>query len=275
MKSVTLQSAKIQRLKSMTNDPTYFNKLDFYALKRIAYSWGQRYPVIERVTLFPGVYPRYDYVLVAEARKVEDGIYEQFKNDWNSYGCSYLRHSLESIYKDNRRRKPCAGIVEELMNRRQESPRWLFLKKQPSQGIESLEHWSKERLRRFVMPDYYWVLYQKEKDSSGGNELTDLIRKAAPELESLHAAVKKGGYNIPEPNPEERYKERALKKFQEKGRSFIFVKKQYLEDKNVYLFGGGQEKRDFIGKVLQKIVEDYGLPRRGYQTLYQFYLKAK
>ena len=67
------------------------------------------------------------------------------------------------------------------------------------------------------------------------------------------------------------WQEAALKRYQESKTEFALIKQEFLEDNHLYLFTEGKGKRDFIGKMLQKILVDNNLETGDYQKLYKIY----
>jgi hypothetical protein len=66
-----------------------------------------------------------------------------------------------------------------------------------------------------------------------------------------------------------------LEAFDDSKKGFEAIKREYLEDKDLYFFVKGQEKRDFEGKILQKIIRDNGLGDYGAQLLRRLYKQIK
>lgn len=113
-----------------------------------------------------------------------------------------------------------------------------------------------QSLPQSVLLDYpHWVLFEKEELF-----LTNLLGKVRLEIEPLYQAVKNVGFSAHklEAN-EETWRKAALECFDSHKASFHLVKREYLESKELYSFADGQARRDFVGRVLQHVVEENGL----------------
>ena len=66
-------------------------------------------------------------------------------------------------------------------------------------------------------------------------------------------------------NPDD-WRRAALERFDET-KKWKYIKRDYLEDDELYALNPGQEKRDFEGRLLQKIIIDSGLGKHGAQKL--------
>ena len=91
-------------------------------------------------------------------------------------------------------------------------------------------------------------------------EIEHLIKGAMLEIHQIwnylkkHEKVKNGSRYI-----EKRYRNIVLKYFDSYNERFKYIRRQYLEDWNVYSLRETQAFGDFSSKLLQKIVADYGL----------------
>ena len=92
-----------------------------------------------------------------------------------------------------------------------------------------------------------------------------LIQSVKPEVESVFSALKEVGFTA---DPET-WQPAVIEEF--KKSDFHYIKQEFLEDKNIYVFNPSKEKRDFIGKLLQKIVKDNGFAAGSYSDLYKIY----
>lgn len=106
-------------------------------------------------------------------------------------------------------------------------------------------------------------------------EVINMINNARPEVEKLYAAIKRIGFSGRKHNNSECYKEAVTKCFNDNRNDFKLVKESHLTDWSLYTFRGGQEKGDFIGKLLQKISNDLNLNIDNYQELYKIYKSTK
>jgi hypothetical protein len=125
------------------------------------------------------------------------------------------------------------------------------------------------------------ILFQAEEDigqeeHSDKSKIRDLMIRAQPELEKLHQTLlKKVSFSGHVEDREKKFQGSALNRFKENSNEFEYVKLEYLRDKTLYdFYRPGQEKGDFTGKLLQKILKDHGLGDHGFQKLYEIYKDA-
>jgi hypothetical protein len=97
------------------------------------------------------------------------------------------------------------------------------------------------------------------------------IEEAMPEIQDIFSAIKRIGFSGRLPEPEIAWKEAALKRFDDSKKGYESIKREFLEDDDIYRFTGGQEKRDFEAKLLLKIIRDRDLGNYGEQKLREFY----
>lgn len=137
---------------------------------------------------------------------------------------------------------------------------WTFRLKRPGDSLEP----------NIRTDEPFWVLYDADVRPIRSPKVIELLKKVRPEIESLYAEIKKVGFTSQVIDDKE-WKKAALNQFDNNKFEYIYIKREYLEDKQIYFFSGGQERRDFIGKVLQKIIQKNGLGTFGYQLLYNTY----
>ena len=101
--------------------------------------------------------------------------------------------------------------------------------------------------------------------------LENLIREAQPEIEMLYGAIKRIGFSSYLPDMEKQLQEAVLKKFDRNEKSFKVITRDHLMDREMYSFAPTNEKRDFIGSILQKIIDERALGHLGKQNLYKSY----
>ena len=119
----------------------------------------------------------------------------------------------------------------------------------------------------FILKEPHWVLFEIEDLS-----LQKLLVEASPEVDELYMAIKKTGFSGLNPNAnDENWQKVALKRLDRNPKQFNFVKRKYLEDKDLYAFAPGQESRDFKGRLFEKIVEEKGLQKKGARALFDIY----
>ena len=103
------------------------------------------------------------------------------------------------------------------------------------------------------------------------SEVRELILKSKNEIETIYSAIKNIGLTDNEPDKDKKWKQLAIRRYEQNPEQFEYIKKEFLEDKGVYAFTGSQSKRDFFGKMLQYIIKDHGLGSHGYQRLAKEY----
>ena len=98
--------------------------------------------------------------------------------------------------------------------------------------------------------------------------LKGFITEAAPEVESLFEIIKSVGFSgLNSDANDKTWQKVALQHFKKNQKQFSLVKREYLEDKGLYAFAGGQEARDFKGCLHQKILEGKGLGKHSARNL--------
>lgn len=137
-----------------------------------------------------------------------------------------------------------------------------------------------KRIYELLKNSYYKVSDKEEierKESQSQkitSEAIELIKDAKEELEMLHSAMKKDGYNPDIKNGTNPLQNNALTKFRENEEKFKYIKESFLEDKSLYWFRSKKQKECFIGRLLQNILEDRGFGWQSYQELYKLYPKT-
>lgn len=112
---------------------------------------------------------------------------------------------------------------------------------------------------------------KKNKANPEKNEdiIEKLVSEALPEIEVLYESVLKTGLN----SDWRKIKQAVLSKF-ENGK-FSYLKKEYLEDDNIYKFGVNHQRRKFFGSLLDNVVESKSLKSPGATKLYTLSNKLK
>ena len=108
---------------------------------------------------------------------------------------------------------------------------------------------------------------RKKKEKVFPEEGISVLEKALPEIEEIYFAVKVVGFSSRLVDAESKWRSAALKRYDDSRRGYKFIKREYLEDEGIYRLTAGQEKRDFEGKLLQKVIKDNKLGRYGIQLL--------
>jgi hypothetical protein len=126
-----------------------------------------------------------------------------------------------------------------------------------------------ERKQFFAGQIFAWLFPEKE--------IEFIVTKATPEVEEVyHTVVKEGsGWgSFPKSTPEKR-KMAVLNWWGHNQGRLFYLKETHLGDTKLYEFGGGQERRGFIGLLLKKIVEDQTNMNVTRQKVYNYYKRLK
>jgi hypothetical protein len=111
-------------------------------------------------------------------------------------------------------------------------------------------------------------------ESDEERQLAILISDLVPKLNAIwDELVGQVGFTRTQTNGKQKRKKVALAVFESD--DFSPVRRHHLDDDNLYEYGGGQEKRNFIKKLLQKVVDEKGFSRRSQKELYEIYKKKK
>ena len=102
-------------------------------------------------------------------------------------------------------------------------------------------------------------------------EITSIMKNAKPEIERIYSSIKRVGFSARKHISDEEWRAPALRSFDEHENAFEYVKREYLEDINVYALSPGKEKRDFYGRILQKIISGTGVGNFSRQSLLNLY----
>ena len=123
--------------------------------------------------------------------------------------------------------------------------------------------------------DQFEAKYPELKGIAHGKEIPDrvinLMQRAKPEIERLYEALKNAGLGQDSGDPEDRWRDAVLKEFKRNESEYNLVRKDLLQNVNLYRLNIGQEPRDFKGKLLQLIIENQGLGRFNFQKLHDSY----
>jgi hypothetical protein len=102
------------------------------------------------------------------------------------------------------------------------------------------------------------LLHKRKREKQFSDKLKEVIRKKGEEIEaevdSVYGAIKKIGFVGPLEYKQEQWRKAALRFFLIHQKKFKFVKREYLEEANLYSFGTNQFQRNFKRKLLQKII---------------------
>jgi len=102
-------------------------------------------------------------------------------------------------------------------------------------------------------------------------EVYEILIEAENEIEPIFNAVKTVGFSSSIDNSEEKWQQAATQFFTENKDTYIIVKMKHLKKKELYYLSGGQERRDFITKLLKIIMEDNNFGGISGSKLYKVY----
>jgi len=111
---------------------------------------------------------------------------------------------------------------------------------------------------------------KKHKQQKPGEEEA-IVKLVWREVTSLYQKIKEvgfGGLDI-----ESKLKDQAKNELKTNHTNYDYIKSKHLNSKKLFTLNPGQEKRDFIGQLLQIIVKDNGIKRTNYQRLYKIGVK--
>jgi hypothetical protein len=93
------------------------------------------------------------------------------------------------------------------------------------------------------------------------------------EVKRLYDVLKKEvGFASNVIDPDNKYHEAALNEYRKNKNQFEYIKEDHLQDRKIYALNTAQTKRDFIGRLLKKIVSENNLGNYGAQRLYAAYI---
>ena len=97
----------------------------------------------------------------------------------------------------------------------------------------------------------------KKKPPIPFKPLLQMLEFAEKDIDAIYKnAVKKIGFSSRIINPEKKWRDSALKYFDENRDKFKAIRREYLLDKSLYTLNSGKEKRDFKAGLFTKVVED-------------------
>lgn len=119
-------------------------------------------------------------------------------------------------------------------------------------------------------------LYPDERSKQLPQEVINLIQKIKPETEMIYDAIRRE-VGFSGRNPQATYgnwKEKAKTTFAEQENVFGLLTAEHLEEDSIYVqLGTNQGRRDFIGPLLRKIVQEHTGNKIGAERLYDQYKK--
>jgi hypothetical protein len=105
-------------------------------------------------------------------------------------------------------------------------------------------------------------------------EIEEVISDANGEVEAVYNYIKKT-VGFSKKSDQEKLRNAALKYYKERDGKFRFVRREHLRDYSLYSPAGGQARRDFVGKLLQKIANGRGLGEISARVLAGFRRKMR
>lgn len=241
------------------NNPDYFPKLNFFEFQRYFSAIGKGYKVIDRIKLYPGRFPKYDYIVVAEAKKIDDAnhplynAYNEFIFDWCFENpCDILYRSLLGVYKGNRREQ------KEQYDHDRKYRRWRFIRIEPNQDLSELKD--------LLDQDYCWTVYKKEQNLIAKG----IMKSAKPEIEFLCDKIKRVRVKGVHKNKNLHRQQAVKDAFLKNKKIFKYIKMEFLEDYELYNFYD-KFTRGFRGRLLQKVLNAKGFSFENYQALLREY----
>jgi hypothetical protein len=100
------------------------------------------------------------------------------------------------------------------------------------------------------------------------------IKRVKPEIEMIWKSIKKVGFSGYIAGAEDKWQKAALKELKNKENRFNIITKDNLLDRNLYSLSASKEKRDFVGGILQKIINPQ-CGKIGKDKLYDIFKKLE
>jgi len=101
------------------------------------------------------------------------------------------------------------------------------------------------------------------------------IKEAINEIDKIYTEIKAVGLSRKEIDHEKKWRNAALARFDDTKKEWKYIKRKFLDNHSLYSLNGGQEKRDFQARLLQKISEDQGVPSFGINRMNRIIKKSK
>lgn len=269
-----------------------FPELNVDALSRRIEIFTNRFPEIEKVWLYrspdsPLKYMGYKiphkYCIVFDLKNVtsekitqieeELGHSQTFDCEWKSDQSSlepnlpdrFFNGLADQVYRN--------GPPNEFINH------WSFIvRREADDETGEVEERDEAKEEEKGLPRWFTydltrcILHGEEenaKDKTPSNDEIVFFENVGTEIENIFKHIKKTiGFSAYKENLDGQLKEAALNKFDNEKESFKYIKREHLEDRSLYETADTNQKRDFIGKLLQKLRGDGS----GYQPLYTKYL---
>ena len=153
--------------------------------------------------------------------------------------------------------------------------------------LEALKWFDEIQGRWDLLPESLlnWRNSQSMKKNESGQEIESpkkhkqqkpeeeaIVKLVWREVTSLYQKIKEvgfGGLDI-----ESKLKDQAKNELKTNHSNYRYIKSRHLNSKKLFNLAPGQEKRDFIGQLLQIIAKDNNIKRTNYQRLYKIGVKT-
>jgi hypothetical protein len=129
-------------------------------------------------------------------------------------------------------------------------------------------YYSEEQVESLANPETKPQRGGERITASDEKEIKQLIEQALPEIETIYSAIKEVGLSA----PSEELQAAALDEYDvDVDKAFYkFIDRDYLENKELYIFNPTQGPRDFMGRLLKMIVKFHlGIDNIGAQSLWK------
>ena len=257
--------------------PPDFDKLNYHKLKTIAKRWAGEYPMgfIKSIDLYSYASPyqkaigstvptKYAIVFnicpilkpardgqIAEKEHYEKLASETEQNFTFHQGYLDIIHAdFSDVYKNEAK--------ENFMDE------WRFIIKEPGCPLPEAVKFEEPSINLFHL---------KPQIDPEQQKLFELMKKVRPEIEILYNALKAVGFSGRLVDAERKWKNAVLTEYEKNLSYFQYIKREHLEDNSVYEFTETKARRDFIGKIIQKVISEKGLGPDNYSKLYNIYTR--
>ena len=238
-----------------------FDNLNLVKLSDLAFEWCQRFYFIDKILLYrvkgKKVLPETKYIIafnVGELFKRWDGQTKRSFLNWQELSTiddESILAELCEVYSGSERVTP------------EDAREWTTV---------ILEHG--DSLDEIVLAGSDVVLAWRSgvNHKRFKNAFDAIIKDALLEIIPLWEEITRGGLCISEIDIEKKRQRRALDFFDAKGYDYKLLKSDYLNDLDLFCISDSNARRDFIGKLLQVIINNKTNKKIGVTVLYE---KAK
>jgi hypothetical protein len=132
--------------------------------------------------------------------------------------------------------------------------------------------WAYSKKHSLTIPDELQGLIEEEGKCAmeKPTHIDSMLKELQPEIESLYLEIKKTKDTIA--GADKIWEKAVLEKFTEEAEHFKIVKRHHLEYNNIYALSGTNIKRDFVGRLLQHILQSDYIDPPGVKSLYRKYI---